>query len=69
MTSASSGTRFLFAVKAVNLTNGVSTVMLLVIVAMKFHVIGKLVNVLMACVKLVLMVTLAATNVNQVDMA
>ena len=43
--------------------------MLLVIVAMKFHVIGKLVNVLMACVKLVLMGTLAVTNVNRVDMA
>ena len=64
VTSASSGTLFLFAVTAVNLTNGVLTVMLLVIAGMNSHVIGELANVLMACVKLVSMVTLAVTNVS-----
>ena len=35
---------------------------------MKSLVIGRLVNVLMACVKLVSMATLVVTNVNQEDM-
>lgn len=66
--SVSLDTFFLFAVKAVNSINGVSTVMLHVTVEVKLHVIGRLANVLMVCVKLVSMVTLAVMNVNSGDM-
>ena len=61
-------TRFPFAVTAANSINGALIVTLLAIVVMKSLVIGRLVNVLMACVKLVSMATLVVTNVNQEDM-
>ena len=62
------GTLFHFAVTAVNSINGVSTVTNPVTVGMKSRVIGRLVNVLMVCVRLVLMVTLAVMNVSLGDM-
>ena len=59
---------FHFAVRAVNSINGVSIVTRPVIVGMQSPANGKLVNVLMVCVKLVSMVTLAVTNVSLDDM-
>ena len=56
------------AVTVVNSINGVSIVTRPVIVGMQSPANGKLVNVLMVCVKLVSMVTLAVTNVSLDDM-
>ena len=68
MTNVFLGTLFHFAVIAVNSINGESIVTHPATVEMRSHVIGRLVNVLMVCVRLVLMVTLAVMNVSLGDM-
>ena len=68
VTNVSLGTLSHFAVTAVNSINGVSTVTHPVTVGMKLHVIGRLVNVLMVCVRQVLMATLVVMNVSLDDM-
>ena len=68
MTNVFLGILFHSAVTVVNSINGVSIVTRPVIVGMQSPANGKLVNVLMVCVKLVSMVTLAVTNVSLDDM-
>ena len=68
MTNVFLGILFHSAVTVVNSINGVSIVTRPVIVGMQSPAIGSLVNVLMVCVKLVSMVTLAVTNVSLDDM-
>ena len=64
MTNVFLVTLFHFAVRAVNSINGESIVTHPATVEMRSHVIGRLVNVPMVCVKLVLTVTHAMMNVS-----